>query len=310
MHDLILTGPTLASAHEALKRDFTVHRMWEASDRDAFLAGHAGTRFLAATGHARIDAGLLDALPALEIVSNFGVGVDSIDLAAARARNVRVTNTPEVLNDAVAELTLALMLALCRRIAPADAHVRAGRWPAGGWPLTGELTGATVGILGLGRIGKEIALRCQAFRMQVVYHGRTRQPFVPYPYFADLTEMARAVDWLVCVVPGDTGTTGMVGRPVLEALGPQGCIVNVGRGPLIDEAAMLDLLRSGGLGGAGLDVFSDEPRMDPGFWSLENVVLSPHQGSATTKTRWAMGDLMVRNLIAHRDGNPLITPVV
>jgi lactate dehydrogenase-like 2-hydroxyacid dehydrogenase len=310
MEDLILTGPCLPSALEALERAFSVHRMWEAPDRNAFLAAHGGTRFVASTGHARIDAALMSALPALEIVSNFGVGVDAIDLAAARARNVRVTNTPEVLNDAVAELTMALMLSLCRRIVPADAHVRAGKWPAGGWPLTGELTGATVGILGLGRIGKEIALRCQAFRMQVVYHGRSRQPFVPYPYYADLTEMAKAVDWLVCVVPGDTGTTGLVSRGVLEALGPEGCLVNVGRGPLVDEPAMLELLRSGGLGGAGLDVFADEPRMDPKFWDLENVVLSPHQGSATVKTRWAMGDLMVRNLLAHRDGNPLISPVV
>jgi len=310
MQDLILTGPTLPSALEALEANFNVNRMWEAADREAFLAEHAKTKFMAATYHGRVDAALMDKLPALEIVSNFGVGVDGIELEAARQRNIRVTNTPDVLNDAVAELTMALILALARRVVDADSYVRAGKWPSGNYPFALELTGAKVGILGLGRIGKEIALRCQAFKMQVVYHGRSEQAFQPYPYYADLTEMAKAVDWLVCVVPGDTGTKGLITREVLEALGSKGHIVNVGRGPLIDEAAMLDLLKGGGLGGAALDVFEQEPKMSEDFWTLSNVVLSPHQGSATTKTRWAMGDLMVRNLVAHRDGRPLISPVV
>ncbi len=310
MEDVILTGPTLPSAMEALDKEFRVHRMWEAADKDAFLTAHKATRFLAATYHGAIDGAMMDRLPALEVISNFGVGVDGIDLKAARARNIRVTNTPEVLNDAVAELAMALMLAVCRRVADADAYVRAGKWPAANYPLTAELTGKTVGILGLGRIGKEIARRCQAFKMQVVYHGRTKQQFEPFPFYADLAEMARDVDWIIAVVPGDTGTTGLVSRKVLEALGPQGGLVNLGRGSLVDEPAMLELLKSGKLGGAGLDVFAEEPKMSPEFWNLPNVVLSPHQGSATTKTRWAMGDLFVRNLVAHRDGNPLITPVV
>jgi lactate dehydrogenase-like 2-hydroxyacid dehydrogenase len=309
MQDLILTGPCLPSAVAALEANFTVHRLWEAPDAAGFLAGHRTTRFLASTGHARIDATLMDRLPALEIVANLGVGVDAIDLEAARARAIRVTNTPDVLNEAVAELALGLMIALCRRIPQADAFVRAGKWPGGAYPLTGELTGKTLGILGLGRIGKEIARRAQAFRMQVVYHGRRRQDFEPYPYYADLEEMARASDWLVCVVPGDTGTRGLVSRRVLAALGPGGAVVNLGRGSLVDEAAMLDLLRSGQLGGAALDVFAQEPAMDPAFWALDNVVLSPHQGSATEKTRLQMGDLMVRNLLAHRDGRPLVTQV-
>lgn len=310
MEDLILTGPALASAVEALEKEFNVHAMWQAADRNAFLARHRATRFVAVSGHATLDGNMMDALPALEIISNFGVGVDTIDLDAARARNIRVTNTPEVLTDAVAELTLALMLATCRRVVAADTHVRSGNWLKGGFPLTAELSGAKVGILGLGRIGKEIARRCQAFKMQVVYHGRHEQRFEPFPYYANLVEMARDVDWLVAVVPGDTGTVGLVSREVLEALGPKGAFVNVGRGSLVDEGAMLDLLKSGGLGAAGLDVFVDEPAMSPEFWELDNVVLSPHQGSATTKTRWAMGDLFVRNLLAHRDGNPLITPIV
>ena len=310
MEDLILTGPALASAVEALEQQFNVHRLWEADNRDAFLATHKGTRFVAMSGHTAFDAGLMDRLPALEVISNFGVGVDAIDLDAAKARGIKVTNTPDVLSDAVAEMALALMLATCRRMVAADRYVRAGKWADGNYPLTGELTGATVGILGLGRIGREIARRCQAFKMQVVYHGRSEQKFEPFPYYANLTEMARDVDWIVAVVPGDTGTVGLVSREVLEALGPDGAFVNLGRGSLADEGAMLELLKSGKLGGAGLDVFQDEPRMSPEFWELDNVVLSPHQGSATTKTRWAMGDLFVRNLLAHRDGKPLITPVV
>ena len=300
----------MASALEALEKEFNVHHYWEADDKDAFLAAHSTTRFVGATGNAKLDAAMMDKLPALEIISNLGVGVDLIDLDAARARNIRVTNTPEVLSDAVAELTLALMLAVCRRVVDADKYIRDGKWPEGGYPLTGELTGAKVGILGLGRIGKEIANRCQAFKMQVVYHGRRERQFEPYPYYANLVDMARDVDWLVAVVPGDTGTIGLVNREVLEALGPDGAFVNVGRGSLVDEPAMLDLLKNGGLGGAGLDVFLDEPEMSPDFWDLPNVVLSPHMGSATHKTRWSMGDLFVRNLLAHRDGNPLITPVV
>ena len=310
MEDLILTGPTLQSAMDALEAEFRVHRMWEAEDKSAFLDAHKNTRFLAATYHGSLDGAMMDRLPALEIISNFGVGVDGIDLKAARARNIRVTNTPEVLNDAVAELALALMLAVCRRVADADAYIRAGKWPDANYALTAELTGKTVGILGLGRIGKEIARRCQAFKMQVVYHGRTKQRFEPVPYYDNLVDMARDVDWLVAVGPGDTGTKGLVSREVLEALGPDGAFVNLGRGTLADEPAMLELLKSGKLGGAGLDVFAEEPKMSEEFWTLPNVVLSPHQGSATTKTRWAMGDLFVRNLIAHRDGNPLITPVV
>jgi len=310
MHDLILTGPLLGSATKALENEFKVLRMWEAGDLDIFLHDCKTVRFLASAGNIQIDRAMIDQLPALEIISNYGVGIDTIDLDAARARKIGVTNTPDVLNDAVAEHALALMLAACRRVVDADAFVRAGKWLDGPYPFTGELTGAKIGILGLGRIGKEIARRCQAFKMQVVYHGRHEQKFEPFPYYADLEHMAREVDWLIAVVPGDTGTEGLVSRKVLQALGPKGVLVNLGRGSLVDEKALLDLLKTGALGGAALDVFADEPRVSPEFRSLHNVVLSPHQGSATIKTRWAMGDLFVRNLLAHRDGNPLISPVI
>jgi lactate dehydrogenase-like 2-hydroxyacid dehydrogenase len=210
----------------------------------------------------------------------------------------------------MAELTLGLMIALCRRIPQADVHVREGWWLEGGYPLTGELTGARVGILGLGRIGKEVARRCQAFKMRVAYHGRSQQPHEPYEYYGDLVAMARDVDWLVVIAPGTPETKGIVSRQVMEALGPQGCLVNVSRGSLVDEAAMVELLRSEALGGAALDVFADEPRVPEALFGLDNVVLSPHQGSATHKTRTAMGDLVVQNLAAHFSGAPLLTPVV
>ena len=195
------------------------------------------------------------------MVASYGVGYDAIDTAACRARGIRVANTPDVLNDAVAELAVGLMHALVRRIPQADAFVRAGKWPDGGFGLTAELTGAHVGILGLGRIGKEIARRLQVSKMRVSYHGRHAQPHEPYVHYPDLVAMARDVDWLVAIAPGTAATRGIVSREVLTALGPQGAFVNVGRGSLVDEPALVELLVSGGLGGAALDVFADEPRV-------------------------------------------------
>lgn len=295
----------------ALAEAYAVTRLWEAPDAEAALAAVGPhVRAIATSGHVPLGPALLDRLPALEVVSSFGVGYDAIDIAACKARRVHVTNTPDVLNDAMAEMTLGLMIALCRRIPQADAHVRAGRWAQGNFPLTAELTGRRCGILGLGRIGKEIARRAQAFRMEVVYHGRTRQPDQPFPYFTDLEDMARHVDWLVVVAPGSAETRGIVSRRVLEALGPEGFLVNVARGSLVDEPALIEMLQTGGIAGAALDVFADEPRVPEALRVLDNVVLSPHQGSATRKTRRAMGDLVVQNLAAHFAGDPLLTPVV
>ena len=306
--DILQTHKLLDSCEAALAERFTVHKLHEAADKAAFVAG-LSPRIRAIAGGA-VNADLIAKLPALEIIANFGVGYDSIDTHAARAANVRVTNTPTVLNDAVAELTLGLMIALARRIPQADQFVRQGKWPKGGMGLFSELTGKTVGILGLGRIGKEIAARAQAMKMRVVYYGRKRQPAEPHIFYDNLVDMARDCDWLVVIAPGGKGTEGIVSRDVLEALGPQGHIVNVARGTLIDETAMLDLLQSGGLGGAALDVFENEPSMPEGFFALDNVVLSPHQGSATVQTRNAMGALVVANLDAHFAGEPLISAVV
>jgi len=307
--EILMPGPMLQSCMDALDAAYVVHRLWAAPDPAALLA-EAGPRVRAIATAKGCDAALIAALPKLEVIASFGVGYDSVDVGAAQARGVRVTNTPDVLNDAVAELTIGLMVALARRLPQADAYVRAGRWRAEGvMPLTRQLTGAKAGILGLGRIGKEIARRLEAMRVTVSYHGRSEQPGQPYRYYADLAAMARDVDWLVVIAPATPQTVGVVSRAVLTALGPEGHLVNVARGSLVDEPALVDLLGAGALGGAALDVFADEPTVPEALMAMENVVLAPHVGSATHHTRWAMGDVVVRNLAAHFAGQPLISPV-
>jgi lactate dehydrogenase-like 2-hydroxyacid dehydrogenase len=308
--ELLMVGPLAAAATAEIEKDVIVHRYWEAADKPAFLKSLADRVTLVATsGHHGCSAEIMQALPKLELIASFGVGYDAVDIAAAKRHGIRVTNTPDVLNDCVAEMTLALMLAACHRIPQADRYVRDGLWPSANFPLTPELTGRTVGILGLGRIGKEIARRLQVFKMHVVYHGRQRQEHEPFPYYADLEAMARDVDWLVVIAPGSASTNGIVSRAVMTALGPDGTLVNMARGSLVDEPAMIELLASGALGGAALDVFANEPEIPAELLALQNVVLSPHQGSATHKTRAAMGAVVVGNLRAHLRGDPLISPV-
>ena len=306
--EILQTGPLLASCEKALAERYTVHKLHEIADRDAWLAEN-GARIRAHAGSG-VQKPLMEKLPNLEIIASFGVGYDNIDTATAKARNIRVTNTPDVLNDAVAEITIGLMIALARRIPQGDQFVRQGKWPGNNFGLFSELTGKTVGILGLGRIGKEIATRAQAMKMRVVYYGRREQASVPYVYYNNLEDMARDSDWLVIIAPGGKGTEGIVSRKVLEALGPKGMLVNVARGTLIDEPAMVELLQNGGLGGAALDVFEKEPLVPEALLGLDNVVLSPHQGSATNQTRDAMGALLVANLERHFAGEPLISAVV
>lgn len=309
--DLLLVTSLTARVVEQLERDFTIHRYRDADDKSSFLeALPEGVRFVATGGSGGCSWEIIEALPNLEIISSFGVGYDAVDVVAAKENGVRVTNTPDVLNDCVAEVTLALMLALAHRVPEAERHLREGRWETeGAFPLTAELTGRTVGILGLGRIGKTIARLAQAFQMRVVYHGRSEQPHQPFAYYADLISMARDVDWLVVVAPSTPQTRGLVDRGVLEALGPEGRLVNVARGDLVDEEALIEALSSGAIAGAALDVFAQEPHVPEALRKLDNVVLLPHVGSATHKTRAAMGDLVVKNLRAHLAGEPLLTPV-
>ncbi|WIY53386.1 2-hydroxyacid dehydrogenase [Devosia sp. YIM 151766] len=305
--EILQTAPLHAPCQEALAARYTVHKLYEQADKAAWLAEN-GARIRAIAGSG-VSADLIAQLPNLEIIASFGVGYDNIDIAAAKARNIRVTNTPDVLSDAVAEYTIGMMIGLARRIPQADQFVRQGQWPNHRLGLFSELTGKTVGILGLGRIGKEIASRAQAMKMRVVYHGRHRQPNVPYVYYDNLEAMARDSDWLVLIAPGGKGTEGIVSRKVLEALGPEGYLLNIARGTLVDEPAMVELLGNGGLGGAALDVFVDEPNVPEALFGLDNVVLSPHQGSATSQTRDAMGALLAANLENHFAGEPLISAV-
>ena len=306
--DILQTHKLLATCEVALAAKYTVHKLHEATDRDALLAAVAGKVRGIAGGN--VGPELMDRLPKLEIIANFGVGYDSIDTGAARDRNIRVTNTPNVLNDAVAEIAIGLMIALARRIPQADQFVRQGNWPNGNFPLLSELNGKTLGILGLGRIGKEIAVRAQAMKMRVVYHGRHKQADEPFVFYDNLTDMARDADWLLIIAPGGKGTEKIVSREVLTALGPQGYLVNMARGTLVDEAAMVEMLASKQLGGAALDVFEKEPQVPEALFALDNVVLSPHQGSATNQTRNKMGALVVANLDAHFAGEPLHSAVV
>lgn len=308
--DLIMTGPVPAKQHADIEQDFTVHKMWPVPqpERAAWLAKLApSTRFIASSGFHGVDAATINALPKLEIISHFGVGVDAVDVVTASKRGIPVTNTPDVLNDDVADLAIALMLMAARKLAAADRYVRDGKWLAGAMPLQTKVSGKMLGILGYGRIGKVIAKRATAFDMTISYHGRHRQTDAPHRYYADLVDMARDVDFLVVICPGGEATRGIVNTAVMEALGPKGILVNVARGSVVDEEALVRALRDGKLGGAGLDVFVAEPKVPEALFTMDNVVLLPHVGSATAETRGAMADLVVANLRAHLHGKPLLT---
>lgn len=309
--EILIVSPMQQSIYDALEGEFTIHTYHTAEDRPALLA-EVGPRIRGAitNGGVGVKREVLEALPKLEMISSFGVGYDGIDVAFCKERGIKVTYTPDVLNDAMAEITLGLMISLARRLPQADRYTREGLWASKGpFGLTSELTGKTVGIAGLGRVGKAVAERCQAFKMQVVYYGRTKQDFVPYPHYASLVDMARDVDWLVNVMPGGAATAKAFNREVFDALGPDGFFVNVGRGTTADEAELIAALSQKRIAGAALDVFEKEPNVPEALRALDNVVLSPHQGSATTKTRWMMGDLVVRNLKAYFAGAPVLTPL-
>ena len=308
--EILLIGPMMPHVMAALDARYTVHKLYEAADRDACVREVGGAvRGIGTSGHLGAGAALMDALPKLEIISCYGVGVDAIDLAHAAKRGVIVTNTPDVLNDDVANMAVGLVLATSRCMMMGDRHVRSGAWLNGDPPLARSIRGRTVGILGLGRIGKDIARKLAVFGCKIVYHGRHEQSGQSYAYYADLVAMARDSDYLIVICPGGDATRHIVNRAVLDALGPEGTLINVARGSVVDEDALVAALLEGRLGGAGLDVFEDEPRVPDALFPLDNVVLQPHQGSATTETRRAMGDLVVDNLAAHFDGKPVLTPV-
>jgi lactate dehydrogenase-like 2-hydroxyacid dehydrogenase len=303
-------GEITPAADEALAARFEVHR-FTADGIPAILEQYGPRiRAIATRGREPTTAALIDQLPALEIIANFGVGYDTIDLPAAVRRGVIVTNTPGVLDDEVADFAVGLLLATVRRLPQADRWLRTGQWLKAPFPLSPSLRDRTVGIVGMGRIGQRIAKRITAFEVPVVYHARHPRPGLPWRYYSTLLEMAREVDTLVLVVPGGPGTRHLVNADVLAALGPRGILLNVARGSVVDEEALVRALRDGTILGAGLDVFADEPRVPAALLDNDNVVVLPHIGSASHRTRGLMGQMVVDNLMSWFDGGKPLTPVL
>jgi len=309
--EIVLTTRIFTPTQAILEREFVCHKLYEADDRSSFLKELAPkVRALATFGAAGADTKLMDALPKLELISNFGVGVDAIDLEAAKKRGVIVTNTPDVLNDCVADTAMALTLNMMRKFPQSEAYLRSGYWATrGDYEKTTSLGGKTMGVLGLGRIGEAIASRALAFGMKIRYHNRSKKD-VAYAYDGDALVLAKNSDVLMVATPGGAATKALVGARVLDALGPKGYVVNIARGSVVDEPALLDYLKRRKIAGAGLDVFANEPNISPEFFALDNAVILPHVGSATNETRGAMGDLQIENLRLHFAGRPVLTRVV
>nr|XP_020153624.1 hydroxyphenylpyruvate reductase isoform X1 [Aegilops tauschii subsp. strangulata] len=311
---VLLLHPMNAYLEQELDSRFRLFRFWDSppDGRAEFLrANSSAIRAVVGNAGYNADAALIDALPSLEIVASFSVGIDRVDLPKCRERGIRVTNTPDVLTDDVADLAVGLAIAALRKIPQADRYVRAGLWKAkGDYTLTTRFSGKRVGIIGLGRIGLAIATRVEAFDCPVNYYQRTKKDCPSYTYYPSVVELAANSDILVVACPLNEQTRHIVNREVIEALVPKGLLINIGRGPHVDEPELVSALVEGRLGGAGLDVFEDEPNVPEALFALDNVVLVPHVGSGTHETRQAMADLVLGNLEAHVLKKPLLTPVV
>lgn len=310
MPDLLVICPTTDVMRDRLAMAFEPVYLADLDDPAGWLAVHGPEILYVLTdGHLGVPPETLATLPNLRLISSYGVGYDAIDTSAATARGIPVTHTPDVLNQEVATTALMLCLACWRNLEAQMAQARSGRWASeGGLPLSRTADGRTIGILGFGRIGKALAAKLAPFSPAIHYHGRGAQD-VPYTYHASLTGMARAVDTLISILPGGTATHHMIGAEVLDALGPEGTLINIGRGSVVNEAALIAALKNGRIAAAGLDVFENEPHIPRALRALPNTVLLPHIGSATVETRRAMGDLSIDNLVAHKAGKPLLTPV-
>lgn len=280
-----------------LAEHFDVHPFWSETDPAGYLAKHGG-EFVAMTARAAtgVDAKMIAAMPALRVISSFGVGLDKLDLEAARAQGVAVGYTPDVLNDCVADTAWALLMDAARQVSAADRYVRRGEWPKAAYPLTTRVTGKRLGIVGLGRIGQVIAKRSLGFDMEVRYFGRKPVAGVTYGFEPSIEELARWADFLVLATSGGPSTRHLVSAKVLEALGPEGYLINIARGTVVDEAALIDALANKRIAGAGLDVFENEPHVPEALFKLDNVVLLPHVASGTRETRQAMANLVFDNL--------------
>jgi lactate dehydrogenase-like 2-hydroxyacid dehydrogenase len=310
--DILLIGPSKPLLAKGLEPVFTIHSLIEAKDREAFLSGIADrVRAFAVTySNQKINAEFMQRFPKLEIVSSFGVGYDHVDAKWAGAHGIVVTNTPDVLNEEVADTALGLLLCTVREFPQAERYLRAGKWEEKHYPLTpATLRDRTVGMVGMGRIGRAIARRLEAFGVPVVYHTRRPHAGVAYKYYPSLRTMAHDVDVLMVIVPGGADTRNLINADVLEALGPKGILINVARGSVVDEDALIAALRDKKIYSAGLDVFVNEPKVPKELMEMENVVLFPHLGSATVYTRAAMDQLVVDNLVSWASGKGPLTPV-
>jgi lactate dehydrogenase-like 2-hydroxyacid dehydrogenase len=310
--DLLIYGPSKPIVDNGFSDQFVLHPFETKADLERLTPAVAGKIRGAAVTYnsARGDRTTLSLFPKLEIVSSFGVGYDHIDAAYAREHNIVVTNTPDVLTEEVADVALGLLIATLRDFIKADRYLRSGLWTSQSFPLSvGSLRDRTVGMVGMGRIGQAIGRRLEASRVPVVYHSRNPAPGVSYKHYPDLIEMAKAVDTLVVITPGGAATAKLINAEVMKALGPRGVIVNVARGSVIDEPALIAALKSGTIQAAGLDVFANEPAVPEELRSMPNVVLLPHIGSASVVTRNAMDQMVVDNLKAWFAGQPPLTPI-
>lgn len=308
--EILLMRSLIERTQRQLEAAYVVHRYDTAPDRDALVRELAPRLTAIATrGDYPLPGALLERLPKVRIVASSGTGYDGIDVEAARRLGIAVTNSPSAAADCVADAAWALLLATVRRTAMFDRMVRAGRWMPDPPVMTDKVWGERIGILGLGSIGKAVARRAEGFAMDIAYHGRHRQEAVAYRYYGDPVDLARNVRILVIAVPGRAQTRALVGRAVIDALGPAGYLVNVSRGSVVDEPYLVDALTHGRLAGAGLDVFADEPRVPPALLSLDSVVLTPHAASGTQATRDALGQFVVDNLAAFFAGRPLVSPI-
>ena len=294
---------------QELQQTYVVRDRTHELDPTAFAQIAPRIRAIAGGGESQVTRALMSQLPALEMISVFGVGYDRYDVAAAHERDIPVTNTPDVLTDDVADMGIALMLALSRSIPQADKYVREGKWTSGPMPLARKVSGARLGIVGLGRIGSAIARRAAGFDMSIAYTSRNKVADSPYTYFPTPAALAAEVDFLMVITPGGAGTKGLINAEVLNALGAKGYLINVARGSVVDESALITALQNNVIAGAALDVFENEPHVPAALCAMSNVVLAPHVASATWQTRRAMADLAFGNLQAHFAGKPLLTPV-
>jgi lactate dehydrogenase-like 2-hydroxyacid dehydrogenase len=307
--EVVLFGPAKPAIVKGLESACTVYKAVNAGDREAFIAQHGGVRAIACA-QGQMSASLLKRFPKLEIISSFGVGYDHVDVKYAAAHDIIVTNTPEVLTEEVADAALGLLLCTVRELPQAERHVRAGRWAKQGYPLSkATLRNRTVGMVGMGAIGQAIARRLEAFGVPLVYHTRKPRADIGYRHYPKLIDMARDVDTLMIIVPGGSATANIINAEVLDALGPNGIVINMARGSVVDEPALIETLKDKRIMAAGLDVYAKEPEVPKELIEMENVVLLPHVGSASVHTREKMDQLVADNILAWAAGRPPLTPV-